>query len=215
MRLLSIAAFRNPETRMSSMKLVHGGKRLDLALADDDGLRHVENVVRQQPRSSANPSAAWSAAAGWRRMRRSPCCQHLDASGRIIVGLNERGLLKLALHEKCDRVALPPPIFCPARSISATERIGRVFRHDEALPHQHVGLREVDRAGARGRVGDKANVACPPVATASITVAGLGERHQRHRHVQPLGRVRARDRPRRRGFRRLPVRTACAGLLAR
>jgi hypothetical protein len=47
----------------------------------------------------------------------------------------------------------------PARPVDVGDGADRpVVTHQKALPHQHVGLRKFHRAGARGRVGDEADV---------------------------------------------------------
>src|SRR5262245_16755226 len=85
------------------------GERLRLVLRYDDRLRHVEDIVRQQP-----------IAGQFRRQIGQPlpvCAERIDLAigelplgvGRWVVGFDQRRLLERARQEQRDRIAFSTP----------------------------------------------------------------------------------------------------------
>ena len=106
-----------------------------------------------------------------------------------------------------------PPIFWPARSTSATERERRVAEHQEALLHQHVGLRELDGAKPRRLVGDEADVGLSALDRLDHR-RRIGGGLDIERFADPLASSRARSAEAPRSSPSGPL-LVCAGLVPR
>ena len=129
-----------------------------IALCRKPDLRHVEQVVRQQPRARCRRRERGQAlAVGAERVDRARG-QRLAQFGRIVRELCDRRLLENALHAQRDRI-IDRPGDLLSRAVDIGDRPdGRAVEHEKALPHQHVGLREFHRPQPRRLIGDEADV---------------------------------------------------------
>jgi hypothetical protein len=127
-------------------------------LRHDDILRHVEQVVRQQPRAGCRRRERGQALAAGAERVDAARGQRLAQLGRIVLELHERCLLENAFHAQRDRIVDRPGDLL-SRAVDIGDRLdGRAVEHEKALPHQHVGLGELHRPEPRRLIGDKANV---------------------------------------------------------
>src|SRR5262249_37336842 len=120
-----------------------------LALGHDHGLWHTEQVVRHQPRArhlGDERAQAWTA-----RSERVDLLAGEHALGlrRIVRDLNQRRLLEMAPQVKRDRV-IAHARYLLAAAVNVRDCADRrTIEHDEALLHQKISLRELDRSSAR------------------------------------------------------------------
>src|SRR5882672_3523473 len=167
------AAWRNVETNDSALldrSLQEPGRarvideaidRLErrcLALRQDDSLRHAEQVIWHQPR--ARYLGDERAQARTARSERIDLLagEHAPGLRRIVGDLDQRRLLEMAPQVERDRIIAHARDLL-ARAVNIRDRADRrAVEHDEALLHQQISLRELNRSSARGLEGDKADI---------------------------------------------------------
>jgi hypothetical protein len=112
--------------------------------------------------------------------------QALDLGG-VVLGFEQSRLLQLAFQIERDRI-----ISDGGNHLSCAIDIGdradrRAVKHEKALLHQHVGLREFDRAGARRLIGDEADIGRAAADRVDHPL-GVGGRLELQRHIDALSK---------------------------
>ena len=160
---LAMASRRKPDARMSSMNLSTAARTSGLSFGTTmfcgtlkklSGSSRVPGMLRDQvvSRWRLAPKRVDLAAGRWPWRARSGL---LSSSTR-------RGLLQHALEAERDGVVpRAGDLADPPRSMSATALIGEPSSTRKRLLHQHVGLRELDRAEPRRLIGDEADIGLP------------------------------------------------------